>query len=444
MTANARASTHDLAPRGWACGDASAETSPQHRPPPHGRRRQRRERCTQDALELAAHKGGLRLLLGVLSAPTPGSRETRDVIRKTWLTAATREIQACFVIGSVGVADLASLDSEADHLGDLHFVQAREGVLRTSKVFLWFLAAARVALVMQVSNTLEWVGRVDEDTFVHLPSLSAELDRYRCAPYVCYGAMAFTSLDPQYPNRCRLSWRVTGNEGKQVEMHPILVQRGCQPLFPFPLGALQVLSAPTLRQLASTRGLHDYMNLTDRRQDAINKTLYPRALANEIEDHAVGYWLAVAQRENSRFRIRYVNAEPGSVRLVHNRPVHACTPGPNGIFDGDGSNSWRQVVAIHPLKEACGLAYVWQQLIMAQPTRLRRGGGASNGDRKKAVDEGRRRSRTAAPLINTTITLPHENTPLEVCRFHLRGLCTISTVDLAALVAYVGSYIGVQ
>ena len=132
MTANARASTHDLAPRGWACDDASAETSPKHRPPPHGRRRQRRERCTQDALELAAHKGGLRLLLGVLSAPTPGSRETRDVIRKTWLTAATREIQACFVIGSVGVADLASLDSEADHLGDLHFVQAREGVLRTS------------------------------------------------------------------------------------------------------------------------------------------------------------------------------------------------------------------------------------------------------------------------------------------------------------------------
>jgi hypothetical protein len=166
------------------------------------------------------------------------------------------------------------------------------------------------------------------------------------------------------------------------------------------------------------------MNLTDRRQDAVNKTVYPRALANEIEDHAVGYWLAVAQRENSRFRIRYVNAEPGSVRLVHNRPVHACTPGPNGIFDGDGSNSWRQVVAIHPLKEVCGLAYVWQQLIMAQPTRLRRGGGASNGDRKKAVDEGRRRSRTAAPLINTTITLPHENTPLEVCRFHLRGLCT--------------------
>jgi hypothetical protein len=155
------------------------------------------------------------------------------------------------------------------------------------------------------------------------------------------------------------------------------------------------------------------MNLTDRRQDAVNKTLYPRALANEIEDPAVGYWLAVAQRENSRFRIRYVNAEPGSVRLVNNRPVHACTPGPNGIFDGDGSNSWRQVVAIHPLKEACGLAYVWQQLIMAQPTRLRRGGGASNGDRKKAVDEGRRRGRAAAPLINTTITLPHENTKKE-------------------------------
>ena len=185
------------------------------------------------------------------------------------------------------------------------------------------------------------------------------------------------------------------------------------------------------------------MNLTDRRQDAVNKTLYPQALANEIGDHAVGYWLAVAQRENSRFRIRYVNAEPGMVRLVNKRPVHACTPGPNGIFDGDGSNSWRQVVAIHPLKEACGLAYVWQQL-MAQPTRFRRGGGASNGDRKNAVDEGRRRSRTAAPLINTTITLPHEKTPLEVCRFHLRGLCTISTVDLAALVAYVGSYIGVH
>ena len=146
-----------------------------------------RLRCTAAdgrSLPMGAAFSGVQLLLGVLTAPS--NRARRDAIRSSWALWSGRTTVVCFVVGLGGLASalVSSLADEAQQLGDLVPLASVEDRCHVSiaKAHAWWAWAAR--------SSAPFLGRVDDDTFLHLPNLEAELSRHACHESFVYGLMA--------------------------------------------------------------------------------------------------------------------------------------------------------------------------------------------------------------------------------------------------------------
>ena len=70
----------------------------------------------------------------------------------------------------------------------------------------WWQAA--VHLLGPGSSTL--VGRADDDSFVVLPRLHAQLQQLSCVRHLCYGPMAYVGYNPATYAKCGWGWAGDG------------------------------------------------------------------------------------------------------------------------------------------------------------------------------------------------------------------------------------------
>ena len=125
---------------------------------------------------------------------------------------------------------------------------------------------------------------------------------------------------------------------------------GAQPSFPFPFGALQVLSAPVVRHLARSRELRRFVA---RSEEVTAATLRGRAHAggafDQAEDAALGFWLSRAQLQQ-RLNLTYVDVTARAPNLACYRK--------RGLYQAPSAEQ----VALHYVKQAAGMQLLWRVL----------------------------------------------------------------------------------
>jgi hypothetical protein len=162
---------------------------------------------------------GIQLLLGVHNAPA--SRQRRDAIRGSWMRwpSVGRTTVVCFLLGQDALAPvlLQSLLDEQKEFGDLLMLPnaSDDCILSIPKAYAWWQQSAR--MLSKAAGVLH-VAKVDDDSFVHVPNLEAEVAALRCHSQLYYGVMAHTGFNPLEFNTCGFSWMVQQSCGA-VESH---------------------------------------------------------------------------------------------------------------------------------------------------------------------------------------------------------------------------------
>ena len=148
----------------------------------------------------AISQAGIRVLIGVYSVPDALSR--RAGIRKTWMRWQDLDGEralVCFVIGQrmLSKAELKSLDAEARAYGDMVFLvgtsDVKNPMATISKMVHWWRLAVKM---LGGRRSIPFIAKVDDDTFVNLPRLQADLCSLHCISALYYGSIAFTGENP--------------------------------------------------------------------------------------------------------------------------------------------------------------------------------------------------------------------------------------------------------
>ena len=150
-------------------------------------------RC--DGANLGA--AGVQYLVGVHT--TPGNRARRDAIRSAWARYPTNATLVCFVIGLGGLPTAARqlLDDESATHADLALLpRIDEGTchLTIAKAHAWWVWAA--------DHRVPFTLRVDDDTFLHIPTLEDALAPLHCHARLCFGLLAYVGYNPVRFTKC--------------------------------------------------------------------------------------------------------------------------------------------------------------------------------------------------------------------------------------------------
>ena len=152
--------------------------------------------------------------------------------------------------------------------------------MHVSKIYLFW---RRAALLMQAAPSIRHVAKVDDDCFLHLPNVEADLARLACVPDLAYGKVAWISLRQAPLAVCGFSW---------AAHHLPYQRRGCGRLgfgepFPFVVGILELLSSSLVRHVGTSAEVARSYALASG-PDAIS--------TGTTEDPLVGSWVAGATR----------------------------------------------------------------------------------------------------------------------------------------------------
>ena len=101
------------------------------------------------------------------------------------------------------------------------------------KIYAWW----RFAMAMLPQSGAVHVAKVDDDSFVHVPNLIAELNMMSCAPSLVYGAIAHVGYNPVTFRMCGFDW---GPNPQRLWRMFNCAARGMHKPFPFATGAIQV------------------------------------------------------------------------------------------------------------------------------------------------------------------------------------------------------------
>lgn len=312
-----------------------------------------RATCSSDAREL--RERGISLLVGVLSPPANSLQ--REAIRESWMRweSVGTSVLVCFVIGRLHVppATLARADRESTERRDILWLpNTADGCyLTVSKIHdFWLAASARLSPANASRGSgLQHVAKVDEDSFLHLPNLQADLRRLSCAGHVhlYYGGGAWAGYHPTKHVMCGFSWRGGGAYARYG-----CAKSGAHPAFPFVMGGLQVLSARLVGHIASSRAVHQYVSSSE---PSIDYALLARESKRTINDDVMlGFWLSDAQLRRGLANVSYafINARATNLECdLNDCAAHRIC----GYYKLPSNSS----VLIHNLKSALLLPYVW-------------------------------------------------------------------------------------
>ena len=333
-------------------GEAIARVCPSSQQPVPAAAPTVQARCSDDVHAIGA--AGVKLLFGIHSGPA--SIDRRDGIRATWLQwSRTTPVLACFLLGrrGLGVELTASIEAEAARHADVLWLtfNATEGArprLTIAKAAAWWWAALPL-----LAPSVTHVARSDDDSFVVLPSLLADLSRLGCVEHLCYGPMAYVGYNPETFAKCGWNWSGDGNYYKyRCEIS------GAQPPFPFPFGALQVLSVPVVRHLAHSREMERFVQRSEevtaeilgaQQAGAAGDVSKSARSFDQAEDTALGFWLSRAQLQR-QLNLTYLD-------ITARAPNLACYR-KRGLYQMPSSEQ----VALHYIKKPAGMRLLWRLL----------------------------------------------------------------------------------
>jgi len=321
-----------------------------------------RATCAGDAAALAA--AGVWLLIGVQTGPFNGAR--RAGVRSSWKRweADHPGVLICFLLGRIGLRrrTLAALDAEDRAHGDILWLpNATDAGVPTLKGHHWWRAAERLLPPASATDGrgVQIAAKVDDDSFLHVGNLVADLRRLHCVSHLHYGNMAFSGYDPSIWRKCGFSWQADGNAFRRERC----AECGAYPPFPFMNGLLELFSAPLVRYVATSPEVRHFVERAQRGCDARSAAGFdvhtaaavrsrgnpgPRCW-NRQEDMVLGFWLARAERRGA-FKVSYVKINDRSANMgclstkgMYQRPRH-------------------DVVSVHNLKVRGGLDYLYGML----------------------------------------------------------------------------------
>ena len=298
-------------------------------------------RCTDHAAISSGQ--GIRLLVGVHSAPS--GRIRRDAIRTSWMQWPSPTVLICFLLGREGLPPIERqrLRAEAEQFNDLLFIDgvADECVLSIPKSYGWWKLASTM-LPPAGSTGIAHVAKVDDDSFLHVPNVVADLASLHCVPALGYGVLGFVGYRPTDFTKCGFAFVPFAKNWKKYGC-PL---RGYHQPHPFFTGAVQILSAPVVRELAQHAGVAAFVQ----RARALDLTEWDNG-----EDVALGFWLS-----RLSVNITYVSvgrAFPNLGCLKNQGLYRHPTNGSRGL---------------HFVKKPQGMAYLWETLAGRRPHNRKR------------------------------------------------------------------------
>jgi len=274
---------------------------------------------------------GTGLLLGVVSAPR--NRARRIAIRNSWSRWPGQSTTVCFVVGLAGLAPSAhvSLGSEQAEFSDV--VRLADVVddchVSFAKAFAWWIYAAK--------SSVPFVGRADDDTFIHVPNLEADLWSLRCHSQLAYGVVAYAGYNPANFRKCGYAWGGNANWRKYR-----CGREGAHEATPFLSGMVQVLSRTLATAIATSLEVRAFVERADVIIDLVSW--------DKTEDVALGYWLVQLLLSGAvAAPIRVAGLEPARGHNLGCRK-HA------GFYKRPSNRS----VAIHFVKNPKGMLYLYE------------------------------------------------------------------------------------
>ena len=277
----------------------------------------------------------VRLLVGVISSPAMKSR--RDAIRTTWAGVPSRTALVCFVLGSrvPSQARLTAMSEErAAHRDVIWLPRAVDGCgtqYAPISKFLFFWKAA--AAILEVAPAIAHVAKVDDDSFVHLPNLEADLARLHCVRHLSYGRFAWLGVRPSPLAVCGFSWPAIPH----AYLRRGCASRGFHPPTPFAVGMLQLLSRDVVLSLAASR-------------DAERFVLEAGPTPPKEEDAVLGFWVSRVSRKLNLTHVR-VGGRMSDIACNAHRgqgPLQQIAP-----------EAMSGALVVHQLKTAGGQHYIW-------------------------------------------------------------------------------------
>ena len=242
----------------------------------------------------------------------------------------------CFLIGNVGLDAHVreGMEAEADLHGDIKMLPATDGcVLSIPKCYAWWRAAAAY---LQPTGSIKFVGKADDDVFIHMPNLHQALSGLSCLPHVSFGAHAVAGYRPTDFRKCGWAW-----SGRRAWHAYGCRKHGAYPAFPFALGQLQVLSADLVRRLVESPEVQSFVSRADAQLD-LRKW-------DKAEDIAFGFLLSRLQADQG-LDIHFVNV------LKQARNLGCLKNG--GLY----VNPTNESIAVHFVKKPLGHHYLWELL----------------------------------------------------------------------------------
>ena len=193
------------------------------------------------------------------------------------------------------------------------------------------------------------MAKVDEDSFLHVPNLQADLRRLACAghDHLYYGGGAWAGYHPTKHVMCGFSWR-----GGKAYARYGCAKSGAFPAFPFVMGGVQVLSARLVAHIAASHVIRQYVA---RSESSIDYAQLARESKRTINDDVMlGFWLSDAQLRRGLANVTYAFINSRATNLECDAKdcaaLRIC-----GSYKLPSNSS----VLIHNLKSALLLPYVW-------------------------------------------------------------------------------------
>ena len=321
--------------------EAGVDTLPSLLPPPA--RRPRPLTCAA-----AGGEHGILLALGILSGGA--HTELRDAARQTWLRfdPVGQSVVACFAVGVPPPAFGDALHAEMARHADLIFVNATavaDGSAMQAAFGWWLAAPARFPRAT-------YIGKTDDDSFVHIPRLLAHLGGLSCEETtgggraVYAGHLQFTTPNPRKAEGCTI-WANNFEEAQELYTKRGCAALGARPPVPFAIGALQVASRQLAGWVASSAQVRRAAAATIEEADCAGGGSTQDKPACRLEDAYTGQWMSRAPLAVSYVRMSW--------RLVHDLRCHVkhSRLHPSNVPTNAS-------VAIHKLKRRGALEYLWR------------------------------------------------------------------------------------
>ncbi len=295
--------------------------------------------CADNAGRLGT---GVRLLIGVHSAPDRAGRLRRDGIRSTWMryAGAGHSALVCFVLGRRGIRRSEARRLDAEHARHRDMVWLNETVdgagpfVTISKLHAWLRHVAEWLPPPPLPSSVRHVAKVDDDTFINLPLLQARLDALWCHDALYYGVLAYAGYRPATFSKCGFDYSLRGGRYRQYGCANAANALGAaHPPFPFTNGPLMLVSTPLVHMLVRSPDVSAFV----RRSEVSHHT---------DEDVALGFWLSrfhLARLAN----VSYVRIDRHLTNLGCFRKSALYAP-PKRSADG-----------VHFVKTSGGMRYVW-------------------------------------------------------------------------------------